>query len=91
MKLTDEMIDCESALSLYDNKILHEVLATIEKLNDELEECGIYEKSMYIYYDEHSLSYMIRSVRTDWPISIPTYDAERLMEDANVIKNYILL
>lgn len=85
MKLNVEIIDCESKMSPNDKKILREVLTTIEKINDQLE----YKKSMYIDYNEHSLSYMIRSVRTDWPISLLTFDTERLREDVNMLKEIV--
>lgn len=91
MKLTEEIIDCESKMSPNEKKILREVLTTIEKLNDHLEDCGIYEKTMYIDFNEHSLSYIIINTRVDWPINVLTYDPERLMEDVNVLKNYIWL
>lgn len=91
MKLTYEIIDRENWIIPADKKVLYSALTTIEKLNDELEERGIYEKLMYIEFDKYNLRYMVKHRKTDWQISLPTTDPERLMEDIDVLKNYIWL
>lgn len=89
MKLNHEIIDCESWLSPNDKTVLRFALNNIEELNDHLEECGLYEKTMYIEFDRYNLRYMIKNRKTDEQISLPTDDPERLVEDINVLKNYI--
>lgn len=89
MKLNYEIVDCETWISPADKAVLYTALTTIEKLNDDLEECGIYDKTMYIEFDRYNLRYMIMNKKYDCQISLPTIDPERLIEDINVLKNYI--
>lgn len=89
MRLDYETIEWESWICPADKKVLRSALDTLEKLNDQLEECGIYDKTMYIEFDRYNLRYMINNRKTNWQISLPTIDPERLIEDINVLKNYI--